>query len=262
MGAFRHKIHRYKSLVSSFKNWPQFLVFKTGNGTAFKFKMRNGFEIEVPKKMLPPFKESFFDGVYFKGYPESKIPTGEDINVIDIGANVGYFSLFMFSRYPKANIFSYEPMPFNYNQLKHYQDHYSSFNWQAEQRAVANRHDGLVLHSSTINGFSTMASVFDSEKKGERIEVETLTLEDVFNKYYLEALDLIKLDCEGSEYAILYNSPESLLAKIELMSIETHPGSGEGENHQAMLQFLKRQGLQMKDQMNSDGTGYIWAWRA
>lgn len=261
MGAFRHKIHRYKSLISNFKNWPQFLAFKTKGGSAFHFKMRNGFEIEVPKKMLPPFKESFFDGVYFKEFPSEKVPAGGELKVIDIGANVGYFSLFMFSRYPQASVYSYEPMPFNYHQLKTYQDHYSQFDWQTEQKAVADHRDGITLFSSTLDGFSTMASVFTAEQKGEKIEVETLTLEDVFDQYRLEALDLIKLDCEGSEYAILYNSPATLLEKIKLMSIETHPGSGEGENHEAMIAFLKEQGLNLREQRNDDGTGYIWAWR-
>ena len=261
MGAIRHKIHRYRSLISNFKNWPQFLAFKTGAGDAFKFKMRNGFEIEVPKKMLPPFKESFFDGVYFKGYPENKVPASGDITVIDIGANVGFFSLFMFSRFPQARVYSYEPMPFNYSQLKSYKEHFDQFNWEAEQRAVADHREGLVLHSSTVDGFSTMASVYAADQKGERIEVETLTLEDVFTKYDLKKIDLIKLDCEGSEYAILYQAPKALLDQIELMSIETHPGTGEGENHQGMINFLKGIGMTLKEQINSDGTGYIWAWR-
>lgn len=261
MGAIRHKIHRYKSLISNFKNWPQFLAFKTSGGNAFHFKMRNGFEIEVPKKMLPPFKESFFDGIYFKEFPRDKVPAQGDVKVIDIGANVGYFSLFMFSKYPQARVYSYEPMPFNYSQLKTYQDHYTQFAWQTEQKAVADHRDGITLFSSTLDGFSTMASVFTADQKGEKIEVETLTLEDVFNKYKLDRLDLIKLDCEGSEYSILYNSPVALLEKIGLMSIETHPGSGEGENHEAMISFLKGLGLNLKEQRNDDGTGYIWAWR-
>jgi FkbM family methyltransferase len=262
MGAFRHKIHRYKSLISNFRNWPQFLVFKTKGGNAFRFKMRSGFEIEVPKKMLPPFKESFFDGVYMQGFPPHKIPEGGALNIIDIGANVGYFSLFMFSRYPKASLYSYEPMPFNYGQLKKYQDHYQQFDWHTEQRAVADHRDGITLFSSTLDGFSTMASVFEEDRKGEQIAVETLTLSDVLDKYQLDRVNLIKLDCEGSEYAILYNCAEETLAKLELISIETHPGDSENKNHEGMITFLKKQGFTLSEQRNSDGTGYIWAWRA
>lgn len=261
MGAFRHKIHRYRSLVSNFRNWPQFLAFKTKGGQAFKFKMRNGFEVEVPKKMLPPFKESFFDGIYLKGFPANRIPEGGDLKILDIGANVGYFSLFMFSRYPKASLYSYEPMPFNYDRLRLYQENYTQFDWHTEQRAVADHRNGITLFSSTLDGFSTMASVFETDSKGEKIEVETLTLEDVFSKYELEHVDLIKLDCEGSEYAILYNTSSEILEHINLMSIETHPGNGEGENHEAMISFLEKNGLTLKEQRNSDGTGYVWAWR-
>lgn len=261
MGAFRHKIHRYKSLISNFKNWPQFLAFKTKGGKAFRFKMRNGFEVVVPKNMLPPFKESFFDGIYFQGFPENKIPDKEGIKVIDIGANVGFFSLYMFSKFPRATVYSYEPMPFNYGQLKQYQEHYQQFDWHTEQRAVADHRDGITLFSSTLDAFSTMASVFEEDRKGERIAVETLTLSDVLENYQLDLVNLIKLDCEGSEYAILYNCPKETLAKLQLISIETHPGDSENKNHSGMIAFLKKHGFTLKEQRNSDGTGYIWAWR-
>lgn len=258
--ALGSKINRYKSLIGKFRNWPQFLFFKMGKKGSFNFKMRNGFELSVSRQMLPPFKESFFDGVYFQGFPKEKLPKGK-IQVIDVGANVGFFSLYMFSEYPEASILSFEPMPFNYNQLKNYQSSYPAYNWHIEQKALADHREGLKLHSSTVEGFSTMASVFEADGKGEVINVPTMTLADVVGSHKFEKIDLIKLDCEGSEYAILYSAPRELLDTIELMCIETHAGKNENENHQSMVRFISDLGMSFKEKTNADGTGYIWAWR-
>lgn len=253
-----HKINRYSTLISNFKNWPAFLAFKSSNKGSFHFKMRNGFEIEVTRKMLPPFKESFFDGIYLKHFPQGKMPN--EPTIIDIGANVGFFSLAMFSQFPGAKVVAFEPMPFNFNQLKTYQGSYD-FNWKIEHMAVADNNDGLTLFSSTIDGFSTMAGVFASDGRGEKIEVPTVTLDQVMFQNEIERIDLLKLDCEGSEYSILYGLTDAFFDKINLMSIESHPGSGKNENHDSLLLFLKSKAYHTKDQMNSDGTGYIWAWK-
>jgi len=253
------KVTRYQTLIGKFKNWPSFLAFKSGSKESFLFKMRNGFEIEVSRKMLPPFKESFFDGIYLKYFPQGKMP--ENPVIFDIGANVGFFSLAMFSQFPKAKIIAYEPMPFNFVQLEKYQKVFSRFSWKIENKAVADNNDGLTLYSSTVDGFSTMAGVFASDNRGEKIEVPTLTLEQAMAYHDIQHIDLLKLDCEGSEYAILYRLSDEQFEKIHLMSIESHPGTDENQNHDALLSFLKSKSYQTKDQMNFDGTGYIWAWK-
>lgn len=254
-----HKINRYSSLIKDFNNWPSFLFYKTGKKSSFVFKMRNGFKIEVKRKMLPPFKESFFDKVYLKHFPQNSLPNHPTI--VDIGANVGFFSLAMFSQYPKARIIAFEPMPFNFNQLKDYQNTFSKFNWEIENKAIAANNKGLTLFSSTIDGFSTMAGVFSSDQKAEKIEVGTLTLKEVMEGKGIETIDLLKLDCEGSEYSILYNLEAHLFDRIKLMSIETHPGEEGDENHEGMIRFLEEKGYLLKEQVNSDGTGYVWAWK-
>ena len=53
-------------------------------------------------------------------------------------------------------------------------------------------------------------------------------------------IDLLKLDCEGAEYNILYNTPAHLFKKINCISIETHPGPDKKENKDALEKFLCR----------------------
>ncbi|OEK05363.1 FkbM family methyltransferase [Roseivirga misakiensis] len=231
-----------------------------GGKDTFSFRLKNGFQIDVPRKMMPPFKESFFDRVYLKNFPNGQLKT-ENPTIIDIGGNVGFFSLFMLSQFPKAKVIAFEPMPFNFQQLAHYQSTYSTLDWTIENKAVSSNRDGIKLFSSTIDGFSTMASVFTDQGKGEEINVETVVFSDVIETYGLTKIDLMKLDCEGSEYAILYGMSDDQFDLVSNFSIETHPGQSGNQNHSALVSFLKEKKYDLVDQMNSDGTGYIWAWR-
>ena len=260
MSALSHKIKRYRNLISQFKNWFSFLLFKSSKKKeSFLFRMRNDFEIEVPRQMLPPFKESFFDQVYLDGFPH-QLTLGRAPVVIDVGANVGYFGLYMFCQCPDARVYAYEPMPYNFRQLKAYKDYYSGLVWHIENKAISDHQNGITLNTSTVAGFSTMASVFESDGKGEKIEVGTLTLNDVIKGHGLEVIDLLKLDCEGSEYTILYTASDEIFQQIRYMCIETHQGSDPGQDHQSLVDFLKTKGFALKD-THQKGEGYIWAWR-
>ena len=256
-----HKINRYKNLICQFSNWPRFLFFKIWGGkTEFNFKTRSGMELKIPIQFLVTFKEVFLDDVYFQGLPKDKL-IRRKISVIDVGANVGLFGLRVFSKYPHAQVFSFEPMPFNYRMLKDHKAEYPAYGWRVVQKALAGHHNGLKLYSTTLDEFTTIAGVFETEDKGQQINVPTITLAEVMEAHSLERLDLLKLDCEGSEYDILYSTPRKILDKINLMCLETHPGKEENENHHSMVNFVSNLGMCFREQTNRDRTGYIWAWR-
>lgn len=254
-----HKVNRYKNLINYFGNWVGFLLFKSGKSNAFQFNMRNGFQIQVPRKMLPPFKESFLDQVYLKNFPSTQFLEGNP-TIMDIGGNVGYFSLFMFSQNSAAKVYSFEPMPFNFSQMRSYAETYPNFEWHIENKAIGPNNDPLVLYTSTVDEFSTMAGVFGDERRSKSIEVESKTISQVIDENHLGKIDLMKLDCEGSEYEIFKSMTENQIKAVSHYSIETHPGNNKEESHEFLLNFLKEHGYQAVDQMNADGTGYIWAW--
>ena len=70
------------------------------------------------------------------------------------------------------------------------------------------------------------------------IEVPCLGLFDVFEEHKIDRCDLLKLDCEGAEYEVLYNAPEEVLNKIDQMAIEVHQGKQENENLLSLKKFL------------------------
>ncbi len=130
----KNKVTRYYNLIKKFSNWPAYLLFKAkSTPDTFTFVLRNSVQsdslrIKVSRSMLPAFKESFFNDIYFRKLPSYIIDKPNPV-VVDIGANVGYFSLYMLSRFPRARVFAFEPMPFNFQQLQRYQKTYPSLSF-------------------------------------------------------------------------------------------------------------------------------------
>ena len=256
----RKKVRRYSQLILRVSNWFGYLLFKIGSRPRFGFKLRSGLNIEVTRKMIPPFKESFFDNVYLKELPKA-IKEEQQPIIIDVGANVGFFSLNMFTQFEDARVYAFEPIPFNFQQLSKYKDLYPQYEWKIYNEAVANHEEGFVLYSVTVNGFTTMASLEKSEGKVEEMFVSTTKLESLMEKEGIDSITLLKLDCEGSEYPILYDLSTEVLSRIKNLSIETHPSKMVGNNHNELVSYLNNKNWSTKDQMNDDGTGYIWAWK-
>ncbi|MEQ9443413.1 MAG: FkbM family methyltransferase [Cyclobacteriaceae bacterium] len=259
--ASKNKLRRYSNLVKNISNWTSYLWFKAlSSESSFLFYLRDAFQVEVPRQMLSSFKESFFDEIYLKHIPETHLPdANEGLVVVDIGANVGYFSLFMFFRFPNARVLAFEPMPFNYQKLLEYQGQYTAFDFIIYPLAVGHQEGELVLNASSLDQYTTMASVFEHDSRSEQITVETTTLWEQLEEAGHQQLDFLKLDCEGSEYAILYHLPKTLLRQIKIMSIETHQGTQPGENLEALEQFLREHGFGTHS-LDEGKIGYIWAW--
>lgn len=253
------KVQRYRGLIKEVANWPSYLLFKVRKShPSFTFKLRNTNSITVLKNMLPPFKEIFFDQVYLRGIPEELLKK-EELTILDIGANVGFFSFFMLFRHPKAKIYAFEPMPFNFNMLQQYKANGRFHSLLPVNKAVTGKGGKLLLNHAGSQRFTTMSSIFQSQRK-EQLEVESTTLALIFAEYGLHRVDFLKMDCEGSEYDILYKAPPALYKKIHAMCIETHRGQQATENTASLAAFLRKQGYCLLT-VQKGKTGYIWAWK-
>jgi FkbM family methyltransferase len=247
---------RLINLIKTHSNWTNYYRYKYlgKSDKSVTFKTRSGLQIEVPKRMVQTYKECFFDEIYYKGLPKNYLKNQPTI--VDVGANVGYFSLFTLTRFPKAKVISFEPMPMNFELLSKYSNENPALDFNPVNKAVSGEKGHITLQYDANDSFTTSASVFDNSIGSDTLKVETTTLEDVFNNYNLSNIDLLKLDCEGSEYSILYNSNEETLKKVKALSIETHHGKAENENKDSLLSFLQQKGFATKSEKD-----IVWAWR-
>lgn len=261
MKSSKNKVERYRNLVRHVANWPSYLLFKMlDHQKSFRFKLREAFAVEVDRRMLPSFKESFFDNIYLRALPEQLLRKNRPV-ILDVGANAGFFSLNMFYHFPGARILAYEPVPYNFEILKSYQQSYQDFNFHVFQEAVSGENSTLKLNLSKLDGYTTMASIFESESRSHQIEVPARSLETILGQQQIEQVDILKLDCEGAEYEILYQAPDPVFEQIRAMSIETHEGPGDAENLPALKGFLEKKGF-ATEALEEGKYSYLWAWKA
>ncbi len=234
---------RYFNLVKNLSNWWVHLAVKFGLTAAdpVLFKARRGISIEAPRRLLPEFKEMFMSEIYMRGI---KFSLGENPVVLDIGANVGFFTLYVLSRLPGARVFSYEPIPVNFRQFKRNLQMNADLPVTCFQKAVAGQSGDITLNHDSSSEYTTGATIHEPRGKNtDTITVSGVSLEDIFRENGLERCDLLKLDCEGAEFEILYNCPRQIMDRIGNIVMEVHNGPGDRQNFDSLEEYLKRMGF-------------------
>lgn len=252
-------VRRLVNNVKNHSNWFKYYFYKffTARQAPFTFHCRrSGMKITVPARMMQTYKEIFFDETYLKGFPAGIISSKNTLTVVDVGANVGYFSLFMLSNNQRTKIFAFEPMPMNYTLLEKYCNENSSYDFTPVNKAVSQQNGTIVLSYDATDSYTTSAGVFNGDRESDRLEVATTTLTSIMGNYKLDKIDFLKLDCEGSEYPIIYNAPSAVLEKISALAIETHPGKSERENKNSLVSHLRQHGFKIQTKRD-----IVWGWR-
>lgn len=122
--------------------------------------------------------------------------------VVDIGANVGYFSKLIRELYPSSIIYSIEPVPETYQCLK------LNFGNDKKTKTVnIALSDAEGMAKMTFNPNQPSVSHFDNKGKKEVI-VDTLDRFVVKNK--IKTIDLLKIDVEGFENLVLKGATKTL----------------------------------------------------
>lgn len=251
---------RFSNNFRNHSNWLGYYRKKYfGGRDGFIFRLRSGMSIHVSDRMMHTYKECFFDETYTKGLPRhiiKRMHEADPLTVVDVGANVGYFSLFILSNFQPSRVYAYEPMPNNFKLLDVYAQENPERALYRNNMAVGKDTQPLQLAYDASEEFTTAATVLDREDQPDKIEVPCTTLSAVMYDNELAKIDFLKLDCEGSEYGIIYGSDPDLLQRIHVIAIETHRGKGQNENRDDLAKYLEDQGF-----TTNKASDIIWGWR-
>lgn len=203
------------------------------------FLRKTIFEIEGSKMYLNPWERSTLRPTFrnyitsYKNKEPLTIKVFKDIvkegyTVVDLGANIGYFTLLAARLVGNSGkVYSFEPEPKNYRCLCKNIELNGYNNICAEQAAVSNVAGKRKLFIANETGAHTIRSSHDSgyfndKEFGEFVEVSTIVLNDFFDKD--EKIDVIKMDIEGSEMAAFLGMDEIIRRSNQLkMIIEFFP---------------------------------------
>ena len=152
----------------------------------------------------------------WKSYPLT--PRGV---VIDLGANIGAFSLF--AAQTARTVYAFEPSSDNYAQLLKNIAANRFSNIVPIRKAVGGANGAVDLYRASANkGSSSIVSVVSRDS--ERVEV--VTLEKTLEICGVDHVDLLKVDIEGSEFSLFENASLEILERIDQIEMEVHPIRG------------------------------------
>ena len=121
---------------------------------------------------------------------------------IDIGANIGYYSLLAARKVgARGRVVAFEPEPRAFSFLEHNVQANGFSNVVVEQKAVSNTPGVLQLYVSTGNLGDHR--IFPAAERRQTVEVEAVSLDEYLNQAGAARVDFIKIDTQGAESLIL-----------------------------------------------------------
>jgi FkbM family methyltransferase len=179
-------------------------------------------------------KETILD----RQYEQIGVPLQDGWTVVDIGAALGDYSVWAAKQTPHGRLIAVEPFPPSVSLLRSNLEKNRVYNAEVFSGAIAAENGttrlkvvGKIVQNSTASG----------QDGDELLEVKTVNLEELFKMYSISKCDYLKLDCEGGEYAILFNASPATFERIDRMGMEIHDGMT-NHNRQEMIQFLESRG--------------------
>ncbi|MDB5252003.1 MAG: FkbM family methyltransferase [Flaviaesturariibacter sp.] len=240
-------LKNFPHLVRNISNWTEYTFYKGERGKRpLRFRTRpNAIRFEVTQSLYWVFKEIFVEDFYDIRRLLRHLP--QDPVVIDVGANTGLFDLLILSKRKDAQVIAFEPLATNVGILQKTIDANPILQERLRvfQKAVTGAPvDSITLYMEDTSDNSEIASVFsDFDQRNTRsITVLAVTLSSVLREH--EKVDLLKMDCEGSEYGILYDTPAEDLRRIRVMAIEVHQLDKERCNLDALDAYLESLGYE------------------
>lgn len=169
--------------------------------------------------------------------------------VLDIGANIGTFSVY--AAHFGAKVFAVEPEPHNMEALN-------------KNIELNKMQDKIIVCPYAISNYKGVATIHDSgggasikdiDRAGT--EVEVMTLDNLFSLYSIIDVDVLKIDVEGSEAEIILGASKENINRCKFITMEFDIRSG-----YQMGDIVRK--LSETHHVRTMGSwergGMIWAW--
>jgi FkbM family methyltransferase len=225
----------------------------------FGFRLPNGMVVAHHGSFQTSIlcKEVFEDEVYLK----HGITLEDGDVVFDVGANIGLFTLFARRKCAAAQIYSFEPLPPNFellraNVTRHNADarlfNYglsssstiANFTFYPEAAGLSGRtansgrdkadtkaivtdwiHNAARENEEDLLPQSQLDELLNEYLRAETYNCPVKTLSDVIRELDVERIDLLKIDVEGSEFDVLSGIQDADWRRIKQIAIEVHSRS-------------------------------------
>ncbi len=237
------------------QNWYESALPIATHKTPVRVILKNGIRFESRSIYWADMYSIFFQKIYTPYY----LPIEENDVVVDIGANIGVFTIYAAFR-TKNRVYAYEP----------FQDNYEALGQNIQANGLCN----VAPYRFAVSDKSGTELLFDAESSqhyrlkkvalgatGKYVEVPSITLKDIMDNEHLDRIDFLKLDCEGSEGIIFQSTPEEYLKRIRKIALEFHEDISKLKHNQ-IESLLREAGFSTNVKWDGKSTlGFLYAWR-
>jgi len=229
-----------------YKNWWAIFLPKIGSGVLLELRSGQKFLIRPKTTDLAVVNETYLLSHSYISWFEA---LSDNPIIIDIGANIGDFSIQIASLYPNSTVYAVEPIKSTFLMLNFHVNLNSKSNIFLNQLAIGSSTEQISMGSS----HATSSKFFKS------VDVETVnqeTLVKFFHENKIARCDLMKLDCEGAEWEIIMGS-DDVIKLVDRIVMEYH--CVDGKTPHELANWLKDRDFLVYHSNNQNWNGILWA---
>ena len=251
----RRTTSKYLFVAQRCKNRREIFITLIKGNKPSSVVLEDGIHVYAPEnnELLKMMQEIFFENAY----TPSNLSIEANDTVVDLGANIGVFTLFA-ARKTRSPVYAFEPFPESFEYLSRNVQTNGLHNVIAHDKAVYDKIGTAKLFLHKSSGRHLISPDYAKTKLERYVEVPTTTLRQIMDGNNLKQIDFLKLDCEGSEATILPSTPLEYLQRIRKIAMEFHD-SPAGSEHKKIESLLMRAGF--ATWLRWDGTsrfGYLY----
>jgi len=232
-------------------NWREVLPKAARGESVTEIQLRDGSVLTAPPEnaLWPHFSDIWYHRAYTM---HCSIPRGSV--VVDIGANVGVFS--MLAARAARIVYALEPSSANFARL--------TANTSGRTNIVplnlaCSQFDGQV--SLDLSSDPVSYTLSSKGGTGHDEAVNAVCLATLFERLQIARCDFLKLDCEGCEFEIILNGDATLMRQVDRIVLEYHDHLSARFSHRDLLQSLQRFGFRAVSYSPNGTQGMIAATR-
>lgn len=194
----------------------------------FELQFVEGFRLKLTYPDLSAVAETCILEDYA---PKPQFAMRPDLTVLDIGANVGDYTVW--AAWSGARVYAFEPEPRNIDRLK------ANVQLNGLDRRVVVVPEALFSHSGQIQlSFSNQSAGGHTVGGGAGTLVSCITLEDFLAREHIDMVDILKIDVEGAEYEIFGQISPQVFAKVKGIVGEYHMSLADEPNFKTLHRLL------------------------
>jgi len=206
-----HQIHTILFEYAEFIHDTDIASIEISDGNVIMTSRADGIKILCDKN---DYRLAPIEILNFSGYEKSELEIikkliGHNFTIFDIGANIGWYSLLLSKTFKDSSIYSFEPIPKTYLQLKRNIELNGTHNIHVFNFGFSDQTGPLTFYYYPEGSGNASAAKLTDTPSIQKMTCKVKKLDD-FVKQKQIGIDFIKCDVEGAELFVFQGGLESI----------------------------------------------------